>query len=147
MQGIDKNAIIDNVWQYSHYYAQSLQTCEILYKEGQGIACLNVLFNVFENVSKSVIENYDMKFYNVLQTLFTQNIIDGKEFDFLNNENLSVRKIRNLLMHADVFSLGFEKECIFYPFYENDTLLMLYNDLSWEIFYIINKIVLYKLNH
>ena len=88
-----------------------------------------------------------MKFYNVLQTLFTQNIIDGKEFDFLNNENLSVRKIRNLLMHADVFSLGFEKECIFYPFYENDTLLMLYNDLSWEIFYIINKIVLYKLNH
>ena len=56
MQGVDKNAIIDNVWQYSHYYAQSLQTCEILYKEGQGIACLNVLFNVFENVSKSVIE-------------------------------------------------------------------------------------------
>lgn len=146
MQKVDKNAVIDNVWQYSHYYAQSLQTCEILYKECHGIACLNVLFNVLENVSKSVIENYDIKFYNILQMLFAQNIIDKNEFDFLNNENFSVRKIRNWLTHADAFSLVFEKNGIFYPFYENDTLLMLYDDLSWGVFYIINKMVSYKNN-
>ncbi len=136
-----KQNIIDYIWIHSRYYGDLLSTCEVLYEQNFGYASLDLLFSVLEKIVKMVLEDYDISFCDALNNLRKEKILTEKEFFFLNSGNLSVRKIRNLLVHADHHSIAIEKNGVAYFLSENETHLMLYADLSNYIFHIIYKIV------
>ncbi len=141
MAKLSKQNIIDYIWLHSHYYGDLLSACEALHEQNFGYASLDLLFSVLEKIVKMVLEDYDISFCDALSSLKKEKILTEKEFSFLNSGNSSVRKIRNLLVHADHHSIAIEKNGVVYFLSENETHLMLYADLSDYIFYIIYKIV------
>lgn len=95
-----KNLIIDYVWQYSHFYANKLIECEQHYLDGRGYSSLILLFEITENICKSVVGDFDSSFYCIVNELKNQNKITEEEKNFLSTNKFSIRKIRNLYAHT-----------------------------------------------
>lgn len=56
------NKLIDDIWQYSHYYGDMLFTSLRLHDNEEDYAAILVLFNAMELICKSVRENYNQNF-------------------------------------------------------------------------------------
>ncbi|WP_100404242.1 hypothetical protein [Bacillus solitudinis] len=141
-----KTEVINYVWQYSRHHGELLSYCEIAREEsGNGHAALIFLFNLTENIFKDRLENYDASLHDIISTLKDEGIITHKEHDFLNEHDDSIRKLRNLLAHANLskYNLTFiedDKE-IYYPLTENETCLKLFDIISDILFNLMLRIV------
>jgi len=74
-----------------------------------------------------------------------QNILTETEYSFVNTDDFSLRKIRNLYAHANICAIYFvikkdENETL-WPLTENDTAILLYDLISEAVFNLILKIV------
>lgn len=142
-----KTEVIGYVWQHSRYYGNLLSYCEKLAEEqsGNGFALLVVLFNLTENVFKDRIKDYDARFSDVIKRLRNQGIITRTEYIFLNNKDNSIRRLRNLLAHANLskYNLSFIEDGteILYPLTENETCLKLYEMVSKVLFNLMLRII------
>ncbi len=142
-----KDAVIDYIWQYSRYYGNLLISCEELSKERNlhGHASIIYLFNILENIMKSQIHDYDSNFVKVIDKLKFENYINDIEYEFLNNKDYGIRKIRNLLAHANLSKYNivflFEDEKLLYPLTENETSIKFYDLTSKIIFNLMLKII------
>lgn len=142
-----KGQVIDYVWQYSKYHGNLLSYCESIAKGnfGNGFASLIFLFNLTENILKDRVKDYDSAFYQVINKLKREGIITIKEASFLNNENNSIRRLRNLLAHSNLakYNLVFIEAGreIYYPLVENETCLKVYDMVSEVLFNIMLKVV------
>ncbi|NMC60536.1 MAG: hypothetical protein GYA51_14300 [Candidatus Methanofastidiosa archaeon] len=117
---------IDVVWQYSKFYGKNLFSCEDFYCNDRGYIALILLFETIENVCKSIVEDYDLSFYKVVQKLGEMRLISEQEECFLSTDEFSVRKIRNLFAHADLSSIGFFENGIYYSLVEEESCMILY---------------------
>jgi len=140
-----KQEVIEYLWLYSRYYSQRLFECEELFQEKKGYASITMLFSVLENIMKLSTDDYDSSLYDVAKKLNEQSIITDEEYKFVSTNKHSVRKIRNLFAHANLFAVNIvnieNNNEILYPLTEEDSCLLLYNKLSGIIFNLIFKII------
>lgn len=140
MSKYSKSQVIDYIWQYSRYYGNQLAFLE--HVEENGSASLVYLFNLLENVLKAHIDDYEETFQNVVRKSYESGLLTKVEHDFLNNKKSGVRKLRNVLAHANLskFNIRFGNEELLYPLTENDNCQLLYQKLSDIIFNIMLKV-------
>ena len=139
-----KQEVIQHVWSYSRFYSQQLFQCEEFFKDGKGYAAITILFTVLENIIKLAANDYDSSFYDVSKELADKSIITDEEYKFISTNQFSIRKIRNLFAHANLFAVNIvnieDDREILYPFTEEESCLLLYSKVSDIIFNIILKI-------
>ncbi|MCG9736580.1 hypothetical protein L1D32_00145 [Shewanella insulae] len=135
-----KSQVIDYIWQYSRYYGNQLAFLERV--EENGSASLVYLYNLLENVLKAHIDDYGETFQNVVRKSYESGLLTKVEHDFLNNKKSGVRKLRNVLAHANLskFNIRFGNEEFLYPLTENDNCQLLYQKMSDIIFNIMLKV-------
>ena len=140
MKKYSKSQVIDYIWQYSRYYGNQLAFLRDV--EENGSASLIYLFNLLENVLKAHIDDYGETFQNVVKKSYESGLLTKVEHDFLNNKKSGVRKLRNVLAHANLskFNVRFGSEKLLYPLTENDNCQLLYQKLSDIIFNIMLKV-------
>ena len=140
-----KTEAADYIWQHSHFHHACLIQCENLFREEKGFSCIMVLFNCLENVVRSVVNDYDSMLCKVFKKLYLQNLITKKEYEFLNEGDFCIRKIRNLYAHNNIAAINFlghfEGKEILCPLTENETSLMLYDRISDIVFNLMVKLV------
>ena len=128
---------------YSKYYCQQFIECENLFNNKKGHFALFNLFALFENIVKSTLNDFESTFNLLNIRLKEESSINDLEFNFLNNNKDGIRQIRNILAHANLskYDLVIKNEKITFPFTENETCLILYENLSLIISGIILKIL------
>ncbi|MCG9792126.1 hypothetical protein [Flavobacterium algicola] len=133
---------------YSKYYFGQFTECESLYNQEKGHISLFYLLALLENIIKSSLNDFESTFFNLIKKLKIENLINETEQNFLNDSELGVRKIRNILAHANLskYDLKLENELKTYPFTENETCLIIYERLSDIISGIIIKVIKPHLN-
>lgn len=138
-----KSELFNLLAYYSKYYFGQFAECESLYNEEKGHISLFYLLTLFENIIKSSLNDFESTFFNLINKLKEENLITETELNFLNDLELGVRKIRNILAHANLskYDLKLENELKTYPFTENQTCLIIYERLSDIISGIIIKII------
>lgn len=140
-----KAEVMDYIWQYSHFYHSCLMECEKLYMEENGFSSVMVLFNCLENVAKSVVGDYDSGLCTIFEKLLEKSLITQKEYNFLNEGDYCVRKIRNLYAHTNAATINFIEKVdgreILCPLTENETSLQIYSKLSPVLFNLMIKMV------
>lgn len=141
----DKHTVLDYLSQYSQFNAMCLYQSEEMYQLGKGFSAVIVLFNCLENVSKSLVNDYNSNLCTVFKKLLDREIISEIEHDFLNKGEQSIRKIRNLYAHANITAIHYVnvengKE-VLWPLTENDTSILIYRKISDIVFNLILKIV------
>lgn len=142
-----KIEVINYVWQHSRYHGNLLGYCEKIAEEdsANGFVALIFLFNLTENIFKDRNKNYDANFVGVIKSLRDKEIITQTEYTFLNDKDNSIRRLRNLLAHANLskYHLSFIEgdEEILYPLTENETCLKLYEIVSDILFNLMLRIV------
>lgn len=143
----EKSTVIDHIWQYSRYYGNLLISCENISKERDrnGHASLLYLFNILENIIKSQLHDYDARFIDAIKKLKAESYINDTEYDFLNNKNYGIRKIRNLLAHENLSRYNivflFEDKELLFPLIKNETSIKIYDLTSKIIFNLMLKII------
>ena len=55
MRLYDKGEVIDYIWQYSRFYGNKLGECERYFADGEGHTAIILLFEITENICKSVV--------------------------------------------------------------------------------------------
>ncbi|MGR2956969.1 hypothetical protein [Vibrio vulnificus] len=140
MNKYSKSQVIDYIWQYSRYYGNQLAF--LGHVEENGSASLVYLFNLLENILKAHIDDYGETFQNVVRKSYESGLLTKVEHDFLNNKKSGVRKLRNVLAHANLskFNIRFGNEKLLYPLTENGNCQLLYQKLSDIIFNIMLKV-------
>ena len=147
----DKGQVVDYIWQYSRFYGNKLGECERYFRDGEGHTAIILLFEMVENICKSVVGDYESSFCKVVSELMERGTITADEEAFLSSGENSVRHVRNLFAHANLMAINIvnieaEQE-ILYPLTEEDSCLLLYEKLSYLLFNILLKIVaIEKLN-
>lgn len=138
----NKGEIIDYMWQYSRYHGNMLGYCENIIEDENGQAALIYLLNITEIMLKSKINDYDSDFSSVIRKIKDSGYITNTEYEFLNNKFNGVRRIRNLLAHANLckYNILFDEDALLYPLSENETCIILYNKISDILFNIIFKV-------
>nr|WP_039692846.1 TM1812 family CRISPR-associated protein [Streptococcus gallolyticus] len=131
-----KQEVIQHVWSYSRFYSQQLFQCEEFFKDGKGYAAITILFTVLENIIKLAANDYDSSFYDVSKELADKSIITDEEYKFISTNQFSIRKIRNLFAHANLFAVNIvnieDDREILYPFTEEESCLLLYTKVSYS---------------
>lgn len=142
-----KQEVIDYIWQYSQYYGNLLISCEKIAKleNFNGHATLIYLFNILENIVKSQVKNYELNFVHVIDELKEKNYISEIEYDFLNNREYGIRRIRNLLAHSNLSKYNiiflFEDNKLLFPLTEDTTCTKFYEYFSDILFNLMLKII------
>ena len=145
MHKYTKSQAIDYIWQYSRYYGNQLAFLRNI--EENGSASLVYLFNLLENILKSHVDDFSDSFQNVVKRSYDSGLLTKVEHDFLNNKKTGVRKLRNVLAHANLskFNLKFPNDVSLYPLSEDDNCQLLYDKLSVIIFNIMLKVASHEL--
>lgn len=138
---IENQAGIQFIWQYSKFYGNNLYECIDLYNHDKGYLALVLFFETLENICKSIIENYDISFFDVIKELKEMNLINKQEEYFLSTHNSSVRRVRNLFAHANLSTLGFWEKGIYYPLEEESSCLLLFKKMFVPSLNIMIKLV------
>lgn len=151
MHSYDKRQVVDYIWLYSKFYGNKLGECERYFRDGEGHTAIILLFEMVENICKSVVGDYESSFYKVVSELVERGTITADEEAFLSSGENSVRHVRNLFAHANLMAINIvnteDGQEILYPLTEEDSCLLLYEKLSYLLFNILLKIVaLEKLN-
>lgn len=145
MKLYSKPKVVDYIWQYSRFYGNKLGECERYFENGEGYVALILLFEVTENICKSIHGDYNSNFNSLIKQLEDTGKITGKEAGFLSNNKYSVRKIRNLFAHENLMGINIvEKKNgrdIYYPLTEDESCRLLYDKISHLLFNILLKIV------
>jgi len=138
-----KHNLIHFLNYYSKYYCRTFIECENLFELQKGHFALFNLLTLFENICKSKINDYEITFNNLNIKLEKEGFISEAELKFINDNEVGLRKIRNILAHANLskYDLEINSEPITYPFTENETCLKIYNDVSEIICEILLKIL------
>ncbi|PHN93677.1 hypothetical protein CSC80_12235 [Maribacter sp. 6B07] len=138
-----KNETIHLLNYYSKYYCGQYIACEELFENQKGHLALFNLLALFENIMKSTLNDFEDTFYNLNLRLKEKNLINELELKFLNDKKVGIRKIRNILAHANLskYDLEIIGNEITFPFTENETCLILYKHISTIISGIILKIL------
>lgn len=140
-----KQEVIDYIWQYSKFYGNKLGDCEQYYYDGDGYVALILMFEVTENICKSVVGDYESSFYKVVEKLHKEHYITDCEREFLSLKQCSVRNIRNLFAHANLMAINIVQEengrDIYYPLSENESCLLLYKLISALVFNVLLDVV------
>ena len=142
-----KEYVVDYIWQYSRYYGNLLISCEQIIKVENfgGHASLIYLFNILENIVKSQIKNYEQNFVKIIDELKERNYISEIEYDFLNNKEYGIRRIRNLLAHSNLSKYNivflFEDTKLLFPLTEDTTCRKFYEYFSDILFNLMLKII------
>ena len=140
-----KYEVIEYLSVYSRFYAQRLFECEELFREEKGYVSVTMLFSILESIMKLTADDYDSPLYEIAKKLNNQSIISDEEHRFVSTDKYSVRKIRNLFAHANLFAINIvnieDQKEILYPLTEEDSCLLLYKKLSGVIFNLILKII------
>ncbi|MCA4783281.1 hypothetical protein IF125_13640 [Empedobacter stercoris] len=138
-----KEEIVFHLTAYSKYYCRLYLQCEDMFEERKGHFALFNLFALLENITKTVLNDFDDTNYNLNVKLKEIGLINELEYEFLNNNKTGIRKIRNILAHANLsqYDLKLQDQKVTYPFTENETCLILYRDLSLIISGIILKLL------
>lgn len=145
MYSLDKEMALNLIWQYSKFFGQNIDTCEQLFKNDEGYVSLILLFETTENICKSIIENYNLSFFDVVVELKKLNMINKREEQILSTGEFSIRKIRNLFAHADLSNLGFFENGVYYSLQESETCLLLYAKIFPSCVEIITNLIKRKL--
>jgi hypothetical protein len=140
-----KYTIIDRTWAYSRNYSQQLYECENLHHLKYGFAALTLLFNVFENIARAVLNDFDTKSYNLFLRLRDEKLLSEREYNFINIDEFCIRKLRNYFTHRNLSAYHLiviedDKE-IFWPLTESDTSFVIYERISSIVFNIIYKLI------
>ena len=127
-----KNETIHLLNYYSRYYCRQYIACEELFENQKGHLALFNLLALFENIMKSTLNDFDDTFYNLNLRLKEKKLINELELKFLNDKKVGIRKIRNILAHANLskYYLEIIGNKVTFPFTENETCLILYQHLS-----------------
>lgn len=138
-----KEEMVFHLTAYSQYYCHLYLQCEDMFEERKGHFALFNLFALLENITKTVLNDFDDTNYNLNVKLKELGLINELEYEFLNNNKTGVRKIRNILAHANLskYDLKLQNQKVTYPFTENETCLILYKDFSIIISGIILKLL------
>ena len=142
-----KQEVIDYIWQYSRYYGDLLISCKKIAKleNFNGHVTLIYLFNILENIIKSQVKNYELNFVHVINKLKEKNYISEIEYDFLNNNEYGIRRIRNLLAHSNLSKYNiiflFEDKKLLFPLTEDATCTKFYEYFSDILFNLMLKII------
>ena len=142
-----KQEVIDYIWQYSRYYGDLLISCKKIAKleNFNGHVTLIYLFNILENIIKSQVKNYELNFVHVINKLKEKNYISEIEYDFLNNNEYGIRRIRNLLAHSNlskyIIIFLFEDKKLLFPLTEDATCTKFYEYFSDILFNLMLKII------
>jgi len=138
-----KSELFNLLAYYSKYYFRQFAECENLYNLEKGHLSLFYLLALLENIIKSSLNDFESTFFKLIKKLKDENLINETELIFLNDSEFGVRKIRNILAHANLskYDLKLESEVKTYPFTENETCLIIYERLSDIICGIIIKII------
>lgn len=140
-----KYEVIEYLSVYSRFYAQRLFECEEFFREEKGYVSVTMLFSILESIMKLTADDYDSPLYEIAKKLNNQSIISDEEHKFVSTDKYSVRKIRNLFAHANLFAINIvnieDQKEILYPLTEEDSCLLLYKKLSGVIFNLILKII------
>jgi len=138
-----KEEMVFHLTAYSKYYCRLYLQCEDMFEERKGHFALFNLFALLENITKTVLNDFDDTNYNLNVKLKELGLINELEYEFLNNNKTGVRKIRNILAHANLskYDLKLQNQKVTYPFTENGTCLILYKDFSIIISGIILKLL------
>lgn len=130
---------------YSKFYGNKLGDCEQYYYDGDGYVALILMFEVTENICKSVVGDYESSFYKVVEKLHKEHYITDCEKEFLSLKQCSVRNIRNLFAHANLMAINIVQEengrDIYYPLSENESCLLLYKLISALVFNVLLDVV------
>lgn len=141
----EKRVILDYLWQHSRFYSNRLYECEELYRENRGYAAIFMLFSCFESISKSVANDYDSSAYTVYEKIYNQNLLTDTEYSYINTNEFSLRKIRNLFAYANVATINLivneDGSEILWPLTEDDTAILLYKKISDIIFALVLKLI------
>lgn len=133
--------IINDVWQYSHYYADMISTSNRLYNSEEYYAAVLILLNATELIFKSVRENFNENFNQDIKHLKEQNILTEEEYNFISSKQFGVREIRNIITHRDVYQHCMEDSngnaCLFS---DSGTWRLVYENYSPRLIGIINRI-------
>ncbi len=142
---LNKYKAIDYLYQYSKYHGNLMFDCESINNDGHGFASLILLFNILESVLKNAINDFDSNFFELITKAQDNNLINNYESDFLNNKQFGIRKIRNILSHANLSKYNYilenQDSALMYPFTENSNCVILYEYLSPIIVNIMLKCV------
>jgi hypothetical protein len=102
------SGLIDEVWQYSHYYGDMLFTSLRLHDNEEDYAAILVLFNAMELICKSVRENYNQNFLEDLYELKRKNMLSEEDYEFLASKESGIRGIRNIMTHRNAYQYCLE---------------------------------------
>lgn len=138
-----KNEITHILSYYSKYYCQQFIDCEYLFAKQKGHFALFSILALLENIIKSTLNDFESTFHSLNIILKDRNLINEVELNFLNDSKIGVRKIRNILAHANLskYDLVVDDNEITFPFTENETCLILYESLSTIISGLVLKIL------
>lgn len=136
------NEMIDEIWQYSHYYGDMLSTALRLHDNEEDYAAILVLFNTMELICKSVRENYNKNFLEDLSYLKDKNILTEENYGFLANKEYGIRGIRNVMTHRDAYQHCLEdSNGMALPFAEVETWTIIFKNYAPRIIKILYEVI------
>lgn len=136
------NKLIDEIWQYSHYYGDMLFTSLRLHENEEDYAAILVLFNAMELICKSVRENYNQNFLQDLSDLKNNNILSEEDYHFLASKESGIRGIRNIMTHRNAYQYcleGTDGKAL--PFAEPGTWTIVFESYAPRIIQILYEIL------
>ena len=141
----DKSTVLDYLWQYSRFSAYCLDQGEELFRSEKGFSAITVLFNCLENISKSIVNDYNSSTYDIYQKLLDNGVITQIEHDFLNQGDNCIRKIRNYYAHKNIAAINYvtieNGREILNPLTEDTTSLLIYDKISDIVYNLILKMI------
>ena len=137
----ESQRLINDIWLYSNYYGDMLQTSKRLYNDDEYYASVLILFNATELIIKSYREKYSSNFNDDIEFVRKNKLISEDEYNLLNDENIGVRKIRNIMAHRDAYAHSIVGEVV-YQFSEPETWKLIFDLTFHSLLKVLNRIAL-----
>lgn len=136
------NDQIEGIWLFSKCYSDLIRTSCRLYNSGEWYAACLVLWNVTELVIKAALGDYGKNFNHDIECLRDHGIITEEEYNFFENSDFGIRKIRNIMAHRDAYEYALvDSHGITYKFSEDDTWRIIFEKNATTIVGILYHVV------
>ena len=129
------------LWGYSEFYSEILETIVRLRDDSESFAALFLLFSLMEQVFKSVRETDEFNLVDDINWLCDNNFITEKERVFLNDKDNGIRVLRNKMMHKNAYSFCIEIDGVAYSFSDINSWDTIFDVVCDDIVFIINKVI------
>lgn len=133
---------IERIWLFSKYYSDLLRSSFRLYDFNEWYAACLVLFNATELIIKASLGDYGNNFNQDIKSLKNLRIITDEEYDFFENSDFGIRKIRNIMTHRDAYEYALtDSYGINYMLSEDDTWKIIFEKNAPKIVEILDNVV------